>query len=153
MICSADGGTLGELGRWFAEGTVRKRYLALVVGHAPEDGMIDRPLMDRRRRRHLAAVTDFERREAFGEPGRCWSLLAVSPKTGRRHQIRRHLRGIGHPIVGGERHGPPYVTDVPGFPGRLWLHLEQLELPDGTCLTSPLSRTLRRHLSLLRNPG
>jgi tRNA pseudouridine65 synthase len=62
----------------FSTRTVHKTYLALVRGTPPERGVIDSPMAKR-------------------EGGR--------PRTGRRHQIRRHLRRIDHPIAGDVKYG------------------------------------------------
>lgn len=101
---------------------VRKTYLALVRGHPPEAGVIDHPLGRRpedRDREPWAeaggpqpAVTRFRRLGAVELPyrvdryptSRC-ALLAVEPLTGRRHQIRRHLRHAAHPVIGDATYG------------------------------------------------
>jgi tRNA pseudouridine65 synthase len=105
----------------FAERQVQKTYLALVRGHTPDSGIIDRPLVSDKGRGkpstnpHAApqdAETFYRTLEKF-EAGfasgrhattRC-SLVEASPKTGRYHQIRRHLTGIAHPVVGDADHG------------------------------------------------
>jgi len=110
-----------------------------------EKGIVRRPLSDRRRGRDVPTVTRFTRRAIFGRV----SLLDVRPETGRRHQIRRHLQGIGHPIVGDERYPPRRFRPVPGFPGRLWLHAVSVTLPDGRRFESPLPPELADHLALL----
>ena len=61
---------------------------------------------------------------------RC-ALLELSPLTGRRHQLRRHLKHIAHPIIGDATHGKgPLNRSVAGLLGvqRLWLHALRLEL-------------------------
>jgi tRNA pseudouridine65 synthase len=106
----------------FAAGRVEKTYLAVVRGHVAESGVIDYPLVeeadvltDRRARRDQPAqpaVTSYRRLAAVELPhpvGRYatarYSLVRVTPHTGRRHQIRRHLKHIFHPIVGDTTHG------------------------------------------------
>lgn len=62
---------------------------------------------------------------------RC-ALVELSPLTGRRHQLRRHLKHIAHPILGDATHGKgPLNRSVAGLLGvqRLWLHALRLELP------------------------
>ena len=62
---------------------------------------------------------------------RC-ALVELSPLTGRRHQLRRHLKHIAHPIIGDATHGKgPLNRSVAGLLGvqRLWLHAGRLELP------------------------
>lgn len=106
----------------FSSQQVEKSYLAVVRGYAPEQGKIDHPLKDKadkiadRHRRTEApareAITEY-RRLASVElpiyvdryPQTRYSLLEVKPHTGRKHQIRRHLKHIGHPIIGDAKHG------------------------------------------------
>ncbi|HEX9241604.1 MAG TPA: RluA family pseudouridine synthase [Anaeromyxobacter sp.] len=108
-----------KLKRAFADGAVRKTYLALAFGEprAPRF-TVDAPLAITgasavRVRMHVTAeglpsITDFEvlerRREPDGEAQ--VSLLACSPRTGRQHQIRAHLLHAGLPIVGDKIYGP-----------------------------------------------
>lgn len=145
VLCSESSVERAQLGRWFRDGEVSKVYLALVCGQADAGGVIDRPLADQRRGRHLDAVTEYETVRCFER----FSLLEVYPRTGRKHQIRRHLRGVGHPIVGDERYGAGRRWPVPGFPGRLWLHAHRLSLPDGRVFEAPLPEGLAEHLELL----
>lgn len=111
-----------RLGRQFAEGQVGKRYLAVVRGHPPEKGSIDHPLSRQRddyefqgeRSSHeaQAALTHF-RRLAIIElavavdryPTSRYALLELEPLTGRKHQLRRHLKHIAHPIIGDATYG------------------------------------------------
>lgn len=91
------------LARAFEEGAVGKRYLALVRGMAPEKGIIDYAIQKAEDGPRVPAVTDFEL-VAHSKVDRC-SLVCARPRTGRLHQIRRHLRHINHPLVGDVKHG------------------------------------------------
>jgi 23S rRNA-/tRNA-specific pseudouridylate synthase len=132
----------------FAEGTVQKRYLALVFGQTRDKGIIRRALADGRRSKPLEAVTRYRTLEKFSK----WSLLSVRPETGRKHQIRRHLQGIGHAVIGDTRYLPRGRPTVPAFPGRLWLHAERIEI-DGRTFEAPLAPELEAHLAVLRSRG
>nr|ABB84841.1 RNA pseudouridylate synthase [uncultured delta proteobacterium DeepAnt-32C6] len=145
LLCSPDPRVRARVGHWLAQGQVHKEYRALVFGHTHRSGRIDRPLMDRRRGRRLDACTRFRRLATASQ----LSYLAVYPETGRKHQIRRHLRGLGHAIVGDTRYGPTHQRPLPGCPGRLWLHLRQLELPEGLTFEAPLPPALVAHLERL----
>ncbi len=145
LLCSPNPRTRAEVGAMFADGSVKKEYRALVHGNADRTGEVDRPLMDGRRGRKLPATTRWRRLRAYLR----LTYLSVLPETGRKHQIRRHLRGVGHPLVGDDRYGPSRPPRVPGFPYRLWLHAIRLDLPDGRTFECPLPMELQKHLDLL----
>jgi len=157
----------------FREGTVDKRYLALLIGRWPGRARtVDAPLLTDERRggeRHVRvdaagkeAITRFVPLERFPE-----ALLAeVHLTTGRTHQIRVHAASIGHPVAGDERYGlanDPIVASH-GLK-RLFLHARSLafrspgtgkpisvEASPGEDLTVPLDR-LRSGAGALRVPG
>lgn len=90
----------GELGRQVATGGgAAKGYCALCRGAVPPALVVAAPLDGR------AAMTEVVRRGVGGLGGGEASWVEVKLHTGRTHQIRRHLAGIGHPVVGDERYG------------------------------------------------
>jgi tRNA pseudouridine65 synthase len=110
-----------RLGEQFAGQRVQKRYLAIVRGHL-EAGRIDHPLVERPDAYSDAladpdkpaqpAVTDYQalaRCELPFPVGRYpsarYSLLELRPRSGRKHQLRRHLKHLFHPIVGDTTYG------------------------------------------------
>jgi 23S rRNA-/tRNA-specific pseudouridylate synthase len=131
---------------WLTDGAIDKTYLVVVHGQARKKGTIRRPLQDGRRGRPLPAVTRYRCLEHLGG----FSLLAVHIETGRKHQIRRHLHGIGHPVVGDARYRPKRKVRVPGWPGQLFLHARALALPDGTVFEDPLPDALLACLQAMR---
>lgn len=93
----------------FRSRVVKKQYLAVVHGLTPERGVIDTPLEKHKEKGTEPAHTEYTRLastevEWDGEK-RQYSLVRCEMKTGRYHQIRRHLRSIGHPLCGDPEHG------------------------------------------------
>ncbi|WP_256257464.1 MULTISPECIES: RluA family pseudouridine synthase [unclassified Paenibacillus] len=94
------------------EHSVNRKYIALVHGNVPHDnGTIDAPIgrdpRDRKlytvtERNSKHAVTHFLVLERFGD----YTLLELKLETGRTHQIRVHMKFIGHPLVGDPAYGP-----------------------------------------------
>ena len=110
------------LGRQFEAGTVGKTYRAVVRGHPPEEGRIDHPLSRQRDPYEFVgerssteaqdALTHFRRLAEIELPVAVdrypcsrYALLELIPITGRRHQLRRHLKHIAHPIIGDSTYG------------------------------------------------
>ena len=85
----------------FEAGNVHKAYLALVRGITPESGVIDNPVPKKPNGKRVPAVTEFRRLFEFER----YSLVGAWPKTGRLHQIRRHLKHISHPLIGDSKYG------------------------------------------------
>lgn len=100
----------------FAEGRVAKRYIALVRGIPPERGIINHAIQKRQGGPRVPAVTEYER---LGEFER-YALVAARPRTGRLHQIRRHLKHISCPIIGDVRYGKGEHNRL--FRARFQLH-------------------------------
>ena len=117
-----------SLGHAFAERRIEKRYLALAAGRM-ENGHAETPL-DGKPSQTDWRVLGHGPLPVHGEA----SLLEVRPKTGRTHQIRRHLAAAGHPIVGENEHAPPGVNaqDAPRYTGHgLFLCAIRLAVPSG----------------------
>jgi tRNA pseudouridine65 synthase len=93
------------LGGSIEAGRLEKRYLALVRGTPPAEGVIDYPVPNDETKgaARVAAVTRF-RFVARSPVDRC-SLVEAMPRTGRLHQVRRHLRHLDHPLIGDVNYG------------------------------------------------
>ena len=129
MLLARGAAAQRALSRAFAQREVHKRYVAVVHGRVDDaQGEIDLPLIADWPNRPLQNV-DHE----HGKPSLTrWRVLGVEadrtrlelePVTGRAHQLRVHLRAIGHPIVGDALYAPPELlagTD------RLLLHATRL---------------------------
>jgi tRNA pseudouridine65 synthase len=104
------------------EGGFKKEYLAVVRGYADENGEIDYALKEildkmtdkkaRTDKEPQEAITFYETLTQVELPfavGRYattrYSLLRLKPTTGRKHQLRRHMKHILHPIVGDTKYG------------------------------------------------
>lgn len=111
-----------QLSEQFAAQRVSKRYLALVRGWPAQSGLIDKALRYQRDRlgdadsrppEHAQLAQTRYRRLAIATLDRPlgrfaqqrYALLEIQPTTGRKHQIRRHLNHISHPIIGDVKHG------------------------------------------------
>ncbi len=99
-----------DLSAQFKRRTVSKTYLALVQGPvSPPEGFIQAPVGRHHRRRKEMAVVEGGRESetryrtiaAYGD----YTLLNVTPRTGRTHQIRVHMTAIGHPVAGDATYG------------------------------------------------
>lgn len=127
--------------------SVEKQYLAIVRGWMPEFIHLDKPMappVDKYARHEKVrpeqeAITDFRCLatveipvEIDKYPQSRYSLVGVTPHTGRKHQIRRHLKHLAHPIIGDARYGKGrhsrYFRDHLNAP-RLLLHASQLTVP------------------------
>jgi 23S rRNA pseudouridine1911/1915/1917 synthase len=107
---------------------ITREYLGLVEGRpAARTGTIDAPLgRDRRVRTRISpdtdapreAITHFEIIETFPD----YTLLRVRLETGRTHQIRAHLKAIGHPVAGDPEYGRAGELGLP----RQFLHADHL---------------------------
>lgn len=125
------------VGQAFEAGRVGKRYLALVRGEFPEGRVVvDHPVPRDEGGPRVPAQTCFERLavttvadSALRE--RRYSWIAAEPRTGRFHQIRRHAKHLGHPLVGDTNYGRSehnaFVRARTGL-DRLALHAERLSL-------------------------
>lgn len=111
-----------QLGDIFTRHELIKTYVALVRGFAPQQGIINHPLIEeldkytdkkaRRNKPAQEAITEFRSLAQIEFPFSIdkypctrYSLVQCIPRTGRKHQIRRHLKHISHPIIGDAKHG------------------------------------------------
>jgi tRNA pseudouridine65 synthase len=116
LLFALDPATAAAMMRLFERGEVQKRYLALVRGVPPAAGVIDSPVPKTEGGPRVPAVTAFRTLASVDR----WSLVEARPQTGRLHQIRRHLKHLGHPIVGDVNYGKGDINRL--FRERWGLH-------------------------------
>ncbi len=122
LLFALDSDTSRAIARQFEAGTVAKRYWAVVRGHPPESGEINHALTRLRDdvdflgqtviQTEQDALTRYQRLavaeipvEVDRYPTSRYALVELEPVTGRRHQLRRHLKHISHPIIGDATYG------------------------------------------------
>ena len=106
----------------FRSRDVQKEYIAIVRGYTHEEDLIDYPLkqmLDTKEQKKLGITKEAQEAQTHYEclatvelpyavshyPVARYSLVKLLPKTGRKHQLRRHMKHIFHPIVGDTKHG------------------------------------------------
>lgn len=126
IICAKTPAALKHLQKQFSSRNTKKVYMAITDGHlSPDHAVIDMPIARNPRNPktfHTAhngkdAVTEYRVRESRST---C-ELVELRPVTGRTHQLRVHLKQVGHAIV-----GDPLYSSRPG--PRLFLHAKSLEI-------------------------
>lgn len=146
LLFARDQETARTVGLAMMAGEVSKTYLAVVRGWAPNQGIVDHPLREEPADRRLKgqeqpvrdAVTRYRRLATTelpvaieGYPTSRYSLVELKPETGRKHQLRRHMKHISHPIIGDANHGRGrhnrYFAERFGQ-GRLMLAATELQL-------------------------
>lgn len=122
LLFALDADTAAAMARDFAQRRVQKTYLALVRGWPQDEGQIDKALQykadalagpersaDAPPQEALTHYCTLARATLDRPMGRYaqqrYALLELKPSTGRKHQLRRHLSHINHPIVGDVNHG------------------------------------------------
>jgi tRNA pseudouridine65 synthase len=155
LLFALDAQTARVMGQAFEAGEgLQKTYRAVVRGWPADEGLIDHPLrrmpddMREEREEVQEARTRFWTLARYEVPlpydrfptTRC-ALVELQPQTGRRHQLRRHMKHISHPIIGDATHGKGplnrALAEVLGIQ-RLWLHAYGLVLrhPVGGAMVS-----------------
>jgi tRNA pseudouridine65 synthase len=95
----------------FQNGEIKKTYHAIVRGFTPDSGEIDYPLKreDGTLQSAFTSYKTLQRTEVsfvIGKhPTSRYSLVELTPTTGRMHQLRKHMAHIFHPIIGDRPHG------------------------------------------------
>jgi 23S rRNA pseudouridine1911/1915/1917 synthase len=144
----------------FASRTLRKEYVALVSGVPKTDsGTVDRSIARHPVHRHRMTTgeggrpsrTDWQVEKKFGE---LVALVRCRIHTGRTHQIRVHMKSLGHPVLGDETYGWKQNPVLP-VPPRVMLHAEHLVFAHPVSakvmdLTAPLPKDFKQMVAALR---
>jgi len=163
-----------NLSAQFSERKVKKEYLALAWGKLNDQGTIEGEMGRHTRDRKLFtmvesggrnSLTEFELDEYF--PPLSW--LRLYPETGRTHQLRVHLKSIGHPIFcddaygGGAKYARSFHVKYTQLLNRLLknvnrvaLHAHKLEIShpetnESMLFQAPIPEDLKRALEILKN--
>jgi len=122
LLFALDSETAKIMSEQFKAHTIQKTYIAVVRGYTPQEGIIEHALKEKldkiadkkvsEDKEAQDAVTAFKRIEtveldfAVGRYDKTrYSLVELKPKTGRKHQLRRHMKHISHHILGDTKYG------------------------------------------------
>ena len=133
LAVALHGEALRALEELFKNRSIRKFYLAVVTGQAPEEITIDAPLLKdsennlvKVSEEGLNAVTKCKRIATDG----ILSLVKLELLTGRTHQARVHMAHIKHPILGDRKYGDFSMNKKFKHVARPLLHAHELVFPD-----------------------
>ena len=107
------------LTKLFEEKQIEKTYHAIAIGNMKSSGEITIPV-DEKESRSLFSVLQSTPSEKYT----FLNLVELHPKTGRRHQLRKHLHAIGNPILGDKDY---YIEELLSYGNGLYLHASKLE--------------------------
>jgi len=121
----------------FVNNQIQKIYYGIVRGHIAELGKIDTPVKGRDANIHKEALTYFKCIETVElnipvhpYDNSRYSLVQLTPKTGRLHQLRIHLNKIAHPLIGDPKYGDRFhnrMFESEFDCSNLFLHAKQLD--------------------------
>ncbi len=131
-----------ELREAFDAQLVRKEYIAIARGEMPEHVVVDYAVpKSEDSTERVDAVTEFERVHM----GEWFSVVRARPRTGRYHQIRRHLSHLRHPLACDSSYGTGWFNrKMRADTGltRLALHACSIHIPGEPLVLAPLSEDL-----------
>ena len=122
LVFALDKETAKIMSEQFSSHTMQKEYIAIVRGYTPESGVIEHALTQKydkiadkdssSEKEPQEAVTEYERLNtieidyAIGRYEKTrYSLVRLLPRTGRKHQLRRHMKHINHHMLGDTKYG------------------------------------------------
>ncbi|AUC84900.1 RNA pseudouridine synthase [Polaribacter sp. ALD11] len=119
LLVGKTSSSITKLGELFKNKGIQKTYFAITIGKMEEKGKIDFPIDEKK------SFTEFEvLQTVISERFKILNLVKLQPKTGRKHQLRKHLSTIGNPILGDKE----YFKEGLLLNGKgLYLHASSLE--------------------------
>lgn len=122
LLFALNSETARRLSEQFEAHSIEKKYIAIVRGYTPDEGLIDHALSEKldkmtdklacedkppqEAQTHFKRLAMVELSHAIGRYDQVrYSLVEVIPKTGRKHQIRRHMKHISHHLLGDTKYG------------------------------------------------
>lgn len=164
LIFGKSSAAASYLSKQIRDHKIKKKYLGIIRGYVEAEGTIDYPLINAKGNNKQEAVTHYSKlaeTEIFAPisryPTSRYSLVEISPVTGRWHQIRRHFSHLRHPIIGDKKHGDikhnKYFQSELDIP-RMLLHASHLsfqhpEKEKPTHLFAPLESGFEKAIQLL----
>lgn len=125
------------LKKQFLERKVVKKYMALVRGKLDDEaGIVNLPVVRNPKNKFKftigadlsrTAISEWKKVDEFLIFGSNFTLVELRPLTGRTHQLRVHLKHLGHPVVGDEIYGGKQFLEEKKWCPRLFLHAKYLE--------------------------
>ncbi|MEI6891500.1 MAG: RluA family pseudouridine synthase [Pontiella sp.] len=100
LLVAKTSGAQRLLGQYFEKRLIQKCYAAVVMGSLPTAGMVEEPIGGLQARSEYKSVSIVPSLRSGHV-----SLIHLFPTTGRTHQLRIHMAGLGHPIVGDHKYG------------------------------------------------
>lgn len=119
LLIGKTSSSIQKLNKLFVEKQITKIYYAITIGKMEKSGYIDKNIDTKK------AITEFKVLESIkSERFNYLNLVELKPKTGRKHQLRKHLRNINNPILGDKL----YFLEDKILNGKgLFLHAARLE--------------------------
>ena len=167
IILAKNPETLNRLQEKFKGREVQKTYQALVVGHMPEQGSVNIPIVRDGKKDIMkvepitfsfsrgtarGAITEYKTIKRFRYRNEDLSLIEVYPKTGRMHQIRVHMKHEGFPLIGDQMYQTKMSNQLSKELNinRQALHAVKLEFDD-QAFESELADDLKNILEKISN--
>lgn len=118
LLAGKTSASIRALNQLFEAKTIHKTYYAVTIGHMDTEGTITTNIDDKPSQSHYKVLASVDSKR-FGQ----LNLVQLNPLSGRRHQLRKHLFSINHPILGDKTYG---ISDLILNGKGLYLHAYSL---------------------------